>query len=238
VDVTTDTGSKTKATKPVATAETIVAAPKPRVTAKPAAPKLAKPAPVEPSVPVIAEPPVAEQPAAVAVETARVQAVTATEIAAAEAPAILKEPIMNATIQEAADKGQAYFADLNTRAKTAFEKGSKAIEDMNEFAKGNVEAVVESSKIAAKGLETLGQGYAEYSRRSFEGATAVLKNLAAVKTPAEFLQLHTDFVRGQFDSIVAETSKNTEAFIKLAGDVAQPISNRVAVAAEKIKVAA
>ena len=109
---------------------------------------------------------------------------------------------------------------------------------MNEFNKGNVEALVESSKIAAKGLETLGQGYAEYARKQFEGMTATMKSFAGIKSPTEFMKLHSDFVRGQFDSMVAETSKNTEAMIKLAGDVAKPISNRVAVAAEKLKVAA
>lgn len=142
------------------------------------------------------------------------------------------------TIADAAEKGQAYFAEFNARAKAAMEKGGKAVEEMSAFGKGNVEALVESGKIAAKGLESLGQGYAEYGRKSFEGATAVLKSLAGVKTPAEFLQLQSDFVRSQFDSMVAETSKTTEAVLKLAGDVAQPISNRVAVAAEKIKVAA
>ena len=51
-------------------------------------------------------------------------------------------------------------------------------------------------------------------------------------------KLQSDYVRSAFDSIVAETSKNTEAMLKLAGEVAQPISNRVAVAAEKVKIAA
>ncbi len=206
----------------------------------------ATPAPVAAEAPVIAETPVAEQPAAVAVETivpaTEVPATTA--VAAVEAPAIVKEEeimattVNEATIKQAADKGQAYFAEFNSRAKAAFEKGSKVVEEFNDLGKGNVEALVESGKIAAKGLETLGQGYAEFSRKSFEGVTAAFKSLAAVKTPAEFLQLHSDFVRSQFDALVAETSKNTEAFIKLAGDVAQPISNRVAVAAEKLKVAA
>ena len=39
-------------------------------------------------------------------------------------------------------------------------------EDINEFNKGNVEALVESSKIAAKGFETLGQDAAEYAASS------------------------------------------------------------------------
>ena len=37
---------------------------------------------------------------------------------------------------------------------------------------------------------------------------------------------------------MAQASKNTEAMMKLAGEAAQPLSNRVALAAEKIKLAA
>jgi phasin family protein len=142
--------------------------------------------------------------------------------------------IMETTIE----KTQALFADFNERAKATVEKNTKLVADATEFAKGNVEALVESGKIAAKGFETLGQEAAEYSRKSFENATATLKSLSAVKTPADFFKLQSDYVRSAFDSVVAETSKNTEAFIKLAGDAAQPISSRFAVAVEKVKTAA
>lgn len=183
------------------------------------------------------ETPIVETPQAEVAEFAA-KIIEPPAIAAVFAPAKPKEFMMNDAIKEVTEKGQAYMADLNVKAKSAVEKGTKAFEDMNEFSKGNVEALVESSKIAAKGVETLGQGYADYTRKSFEGLTVALKSFASVKSPAEFFKLQSDYVRGQFDSVVAETSKNTEALIKLAGDVAQPISNRVAVAAEKIKVAA
>ncbi|QDZ06295.1 phasin family protein [Sphingomonas panacisoli] len=214
---------------------------------KPAAkkPAVVKASPVETAPVVVAEAPAAEQPVWPVVETpaakAVVTAVTETIPAAVAeaAPAIKKEVTkMTDTIKDAAEKGQAYFTDFTAKAKDAAAKGQKAFEDMNEFNKGNVEALVESGKIAATGLQTLGQGYADYARRQFEGTTAAFKSFAGVKSPTEFFKLHSDFVRSQFDSMVAETSKNTEAFIKLAGDVAKPISNRVAVAAEKLKVAA
>ncbi|RYE04000.1 MAG: phasin family protein, partial [Sphingomonadales bacterium] len=88
------------------------------------------------------------------------------------------------------------------------------------------------------GLETLGQDAADYGRKSFETATAALKTFATVKSPAELFKLQSDFFRTSFDSYVAEASKNTEAFIKLAGDAVQPLSSRFAVAAEKVKAAA
>jgi hypothetical protein len=158
-----------------------------------------------------------------------------------EAPvAILRKEVnaMEANLKNAAEKAQTLFAEANERAKAAVEKGTKLIEEANEFSKGNIEAIVESGKIAAKGLESFGQDAAEYGRKQFEGATAALKSLSAVKSPTDFFKLQSDYVRSSFDSIVAQTSKNTEAMLKLAGEVAQPISNRVALAAEKAKIAA
>ena len=142
------------------------------------------------------------------------------------------------TVDAAATRGQAMLGDLNTRAKTAMEKSQKIFEEMNEFGKGNVEAMVESSKIAAKGFEALGQEAAEFTRRQVEGATEAMKTLASTKSPTEFMKLQSDYVRSMFDSMVAGTSRSTELMIKLANDVAQPISNRIAVAAEKVKIAA
>ena len=145
---------------------------------------------------------------------------------------------MEDTVKKTAAKADTLFAEFNDRAKAAVEKGTKLFDELNDFAKGNVEAVVESSKIAAKGFEAFGQDAAEYGCKSFESATAAVKSFAAVKSPTDLFKLQSDYVRSAFDSLVAETSKNTESLLKLAGDVAQPLSNRAAVAAEKIKIAA
>ena len=45
-------------------------------------------------------------------------------------------------------------------------------------------------------------------------------------------------VKKSFDTAMAQTSKNSEMFLKLAGDVFQPISNRVSVAVDSFKKAA
>ena len=135
-------------------------------------------------------------------------------------------------------KAQALFADFNDRTKAAVEKSTKLVEEANDFAKGNVEALVESGRIATTGLQSLGQDAAEYSRRSFETATATLKGMSSIKSPTDFFKLQSDFFRTSFDSYVAEASKNTEAMLKLAGDAVQPLSSRFALAAEKVKTAA
>ena len=137
--------------------------------------------------------------------------------------------------KQAADRFQAVFGDVNERAKTAIERNSRVAEELTELTKGNVEAIVASTKVAAKGVETLGQEIAEFSRKSFEDASAAMKGIADVKSPTDFFRLQSDFARGQFDLMVAETSKLSETMLKLAGQAAEPITGRYSVAAERVR---
>ena len=169
-------------------------------------------------------------------------AVTVEPVAPAITPIVItqKDSIMDVNNAAAAttEKTQAFFADASDRTRGAVEKSTKFFQEVTEFSKGNVEAIVESSKIAARGFETMGQDAAAYAKTSFESASEAMRTMATLKSPTEFMKFQADYVRSMFDSMVAHTSRGTEASLKLAGDVAQPISNRVAVAAEKMKVVA
>lgn len=136
-----------------------------------------------------------------------------------------------------ADRVQAVFGDVNERARTQIERNTRIAEQLTELTKGNVEAVVASTKVAAKGLETIGQEVAEYNRKSFEDASAALKGFAEAKSATDFFRLQSDFARTQFDTLVAESSRLSETMIKLAGDVAEPLTSRYSVAADKVKAA-
>ncbi|MEG8220323.1 phasin family protein [Sphingomonas sp. HH69] len=127
------------------------------------------------------------------------------------------------------------YADMNEKAKASVEKSTKAIEEMSDIAKGNVEAMVESSKIAAKAMETMSQEAVDYSRKNFEKATAALKSFATVKTPTEFFQLQSQMFSSSFDEFTKEAAKNSEAMMKVAGDIAQPLTARVTLVTDKVK---
>jgi phasin family protein len=233
--------------KPVKTAPVKAPAAKKAEAPKVAAPA-AKPVAATPvAKPAAASAAPAPKPAApveapqTAVESAPIQ----NKPAAAPVEPVTKGPTMTNTTdtakafaQDAQNRATALFSDFNARTKAAVERSTKLVEELNEFNKGNIEALVESGRVAAKAAETLGQQAAETARKNFETTTAALKTFASVKTPTEFFQLQSDYARNAFDSMIAETSKNSETLLKLAGDVFQPISNRFAVAAEKMKAAA
>lgn len=130
------------------------------------------------------------------------------------------------------------FADIQEKAKSTYQKSSVALTEVNEFAKGNVEAVVESGKILASGLQELGSSAVADSRAAFETLTAEAKSMTTVTSPTAFFELQSALMRKQFDVAVSHTSKNAEAMLKLMGDSFAPISNRVAIAVEKVSKAA
>jgi phasin family protein len=152
---------------------------------------------------------------------------------------------MNKQTQKAADAGFAaaeqiktVVSQANDRAKTAMEKSAKVIEELAELGRGNVEAIVASSKVAAKGAETLSQDAANFSRKSFEDASAAFKSFAEVKSATDLFKLQGDFARSAFDAAVAQSARVSENMLKLAGDVAEPLTSRYTVAAERVKTLA
>src|SRR3546814_19955435 len=96
------------------------------------------------------------------------------------------------------------FTDVSEQAKSALEKGTKMIEEFNDFAKGNVEAVVAAGRAAAKGAETLSQTAAEYSRKIFDEATTAMNALSGANSPTEFFKRQNDCAKTQLSSMTAE----------------------------------
>lgn len=225
----------------------IEAAPVPVEAPKPARPR-AKAAKIAPAPKPEAAPKPARRKTARkrAARVAKVAAPVAVAAAAAVAKKIVKrKPIletkgtttMKNEANKIADNVQALFGEANERARAQIERNTRFAEELTELGRGNVEAFVASTKVAAKGVETLGQEVAEYNRKSFEEASAALKAFAEVKSPTDFFRLQSEFARAQFDGIVAETARLSETVIKLAGDVAEPLNSRYTVAAEKVKAA-
>ena len=232
----------------VAPAATAAApAPKPRPAPRAAAKAATKKQPAKAEAKTMTRAKPAKQPV-VASKTKKAARPTRKPVrAAAKAARILKTGVktMANTSNKAAETGQiaaeqfrAAFGDINERAKAAADKSAKLVEEFADLTRGNVEALVASSKIAAKGVETMSQGAAEYSRKSFEEASAALKSFAEVKSATDFFKLQGDYARSAFDAAVAESARVSETVLKLAGEVAEPINSRYTVAAERVKTLA
>ncbi len=188
-----------------------------------------------------ADAPVAKKAAAPKKPAAKKIAAPAKKVVKAT-PIKSKDTTIMAKTQHAAEdftaKVKDAVADLQERAKTAMDKSNALFADAGEFTKGNVEALVESGKVLAAGLQDLGKVYVEDAKTGFETMTADVKELAAVKSPADFFKLQGEILRRNFDAAMATGSKRSEALVKLANDAFAPVQSRVSVAIEKVKQAA
>ena len=154
----------------------------------------------------------------------------------------LKDTIM-ATAKKTATtdytaKAKELAADMQTRAKAAYDKGTEMTKDAVEFQKGNFEALVESGKILAAGMQDMGRSYADEAKSAAETVQGDVKKFAAIKSPTELFQLQGEIARRNFDAMVSTTSKNAEAMLKLANEAFAPVSTRMSLAAEKVRQAA
>ena len=220
-------------------AEAVAAPAKKKPAAKKAAPKKAK------KVAAKKAPAKKAAPKKVAAKTAAPK-----KTAAAKKPATikttpiskLKDTIMatakTAKTTDYTAKAKELAADVQTRAKAAYDKGAEMTQDVVEFQKGNFEALVESGKILAAGMQDMGRTYVEEAKSAAETVQADVKKFAAIKSPTELFQLQGELARRNFDAMVSTTSKNTEAMVKLANEAFAPLSSRFSLAAEKVRKAA
>lgn len=114
----------------------------------------------------------------------------------------------------------------------------KGFEEIVSFGKGNVEALVQSGTLAAKGTEELAKALAALGNQNVERAGAAAKALAGVKSPAELVQLQAQISRESVDSIVSDSRKIAEIVNTIVSSALEPIQARFQAASELYKAAA
>ena len=183
-----------------------------------------------------------QEKAVKAVRTAKRKSAARKAKRSAARPAAVNERINDMTFDfnnlfagvPAAQPFQTLFAEAGERGQEAVKKSQKVAGELADLTRANVEAIVDAGRIAVDGARALGQDMVATNREALEQAAEAVRSFAEAKSPTEFLQLQGDFARSSFDRMVAEGSKLTESFVKLAGEAIQPLSNRASVNAERI----
>ena len=151
--------------------------------------------------------------------------------ATAERPA--QKPAQN----PAANPATAAAADVLAQAKKQVEAATKVkAGGYGDFAvqgKENVEAMVRSGNIMAKGMETLGKEIMDFARVSIEGNVQATQAMFGAKTFQDMVALQSDHARKSMDQFLAEGAKLTELSVQVAGEAIAPIQVRVDLAVKQ-----
>ncbi|HTI03346.1 MAG TPA: phasin family protein [Acidisoma sp.] len=112
-------------------------------------------------------------------------------------------------------------------------KTMKTAEEVVAFSQGNVEALIKSGQIWSAGMQDLSKQMASSMQASYEEAMAAFKAMTSVKSLKEAVDLQVGFARSAVEKSMTESSKYTDASIKLAEQAIAPISSRMTMAVEK-----
>ena len=150
----------------------------------------------------------------------------------------LKDKIMATAPNDFTSPMNETASDMRSKLTSAYEKSTEMTKEVADFHKSNFDAVVQSSKLFAAGMQDMSQTAMESVKGDAETMTDDIKKMAAVKNPAELFELQGEIARRNLDTLVARTSQGAEAWMKLANEAFAPLSSRASVAMDKMKSAA
>lgn len=111
---------------------------------------------------------------------------------------------------------------------------AQQLEHVTALSKGNVEAMVQSSTIMAKGCEEISRNIWSWMQNSVAQSLLTGKQALTVKTLHELFDLQTNFVRQVMDLCMNETIKITEISTQLPSQALAPINHRASEFFEKV----
>jgi phasin family protein len=125
------------------------------------------------------------------------------------------------------------FEETQAKVKAGMEKAVKTAEELVTFSQGNMEAFVKSGQIWSAGLQDLSKHVAASAQASLDETIATFKAFSSVKSLKDAMDLQSSLARSSLEKAVAESSKLTDASVKLAEKAFAPISARYTLAIEK-----
>lgn len=153
-----------------------------------------------------------------------------------EAAAEAQKKTIDDAIQAGTDAFAKGYEEFYNTAREQMDKAQKSafenFDQFSDFSRENVEAMIVSSNIVAKGFEVVGKEFAAYAQNAAEANMAAAKKLSAAKNPQELMDLQADWAKTAFDGFVAESTKLQDISVKVSNQAVQPINERINKAVE------
>jgi phasin family protein len=144
------------------------------------------------------------------------------------------------TIVDAAPATLASVSETTLPTPTTIQGTKTMINSTNfvAFGKENFEAFTAASKIWAVGVQDLSQLMAASAKASLEESVATFKALSSVKSVKEAIDLQSAYSKAAVAKALTESTKLTDASLKLTEQAMAPLTARMAVAMGSLTKAA
>ena len=98
-------------------------------------------------------------------------------------------------------------------------------EDFQKFSKQQLEAMTAATTTFSKGLQELAAESTDYSKKAFAASSAVVEKLLGAKNMESAMQIQTEYAKSAYDTFVAQATKMSEIYAKLAAEAMKPVSS-------------
>jgi hypothetical protein len=126
--------------------------------------------------------------------------------------------------------GLSTFAAVRVAANTQGLKMTTApnLEAFQDFSKQQIEAFTAASATLTKGLQEIAAESTDYSKKAFAAGSAVLEKLLGARSVEAAVQIQTEYAKQAYEGFVAQSSKFSELYAKVASDALKPVTSAYA----------
>lgn len=143
--------------------------------------------------------------------------------------------IMSAQTERAMAQAKATLEQMATTSRDAMQQGLKTVEAITGMTRGNVDALLESSRLAVDGFQTIAGEVAEITKANIERTTEAARALTQASTAPELMQLQSEFARSQFNTTMSDVSKLAETMFRLMTDIFEPLQKRAMTSSAQLR---
>ncbi len=101
-------------------------------------------------------------------------------------------------------------------------------EEFQKFSKDQLEAFTTASSTFSKGLQDIAAESTDYSKKAFAASSAMFEKLLGARSVESAIQIQTEYAKQAYEGFVAQATKVSELYTKVASDALKPVTSAYA----------
>lgn len=140
--------------------------------------------------------------------------------------------VITAQTEQAIELAKTNFEKIATHSRDAIEQSLKTVNVVTGMTRGNVDALLESSRLASSGIQEIAKEIAAYSRNSLDRTASAARAMMVAKTSPELTKIQGEFARREFESAISEVSSLSETMFETMSAIFEPLQKQALAAAQ------
>jgi phasin family protein len=140
--------------------------------------------------------------------------------------------MMTAQTEQAITMAKASFDQIAARSREAMEQSMKTVNVVTEMTRGNVDALLESSRVASGAFQEIAKDVVAYSNQSLERTASAVRTMSHAKTAPELMKLQSEFARAEFSTAISEVTKLSQLMFQTMTAIFEPLQKQAITAAQ------